>query len=135
MTAELEVRSRPPVPLMPGMEWWVDNPHRLAARVRTDRSVVELERYELAPGLHGSLVRRLRPRPPAWVRPVVISSGVALVGLSALMLLVGLVQSLVAALVLLWPLLAGVAGAWVLLRALLGHRATCAGLHCPGCRG
>lgn len=131
---ELEVR-RPPMPLMMDQEWWVDYPHRLAARVRGDRRVVELARYELAPGLHGSLVRRLKPRPPAWVRPVVVSSGVALMGLAALMLLVELAQSLVAALVMVWPLLAGVAGAWALFQAIRGHRAACTGLHCPGCRG
>lgn len=131
---ELEVR-RPPMPLLPGQEWWVDHPHRLAARVRSDRRVTELARYELAPGLHGSLVRRLRPRPPGWVRPVVLTSGGALAGLAALMLLVELVRSLVAALVLVWPLLAAGAAGWVILQAVRGHRPACTGLHCPGCRG
>lgn len=135
MGKELERIRQPAVPVPAGHEWWVDNPHRLAARVRRDRAVEEVARYDLAPGLHGSLVRRLRPRPPAWVRPAVLSSGGALVATALLALLVELVQSLVTALVALWPLLAGVAGAWVLFQAVRGHRATCTGLHCPGCRG
>lgn len=132
---ELEVRRRPPVVLREDQEWWVDYPHRLAARVRADQRVVELARYELAPGLHGSVVRRLKPRPPAWRSRALVGSGVALMATALLALVVELVQSLVAALVMVWPLLAALAGVWVLARLVTGHRATCGGLHCPGCRG
>lgn len=131
MMREVEVRSRPPVPLQPDWEWWVDYPHRLAARVRADQAVVELGRWELAPGLHGSVVRRLRPRPPGWRRPALISTGATLAGLTLAWMLWVLVQSLVAAVVLLWPL--GLA--YVGLRLVTGHRPACVGLHCPGCRG
>lgn len=124
------MRSRPPVPLRPGQEWWVSTPHDLAARVGRDRSVVELARYELRPGLHGSLVRRVRPRTPEWVRPAVTLSGVALILLAVLALLVEVVK----ALILVWPILAAFVLAWGWGRVATGHRPVCAGLHCSGCR-
>lgn len=136
MSTELDLRTRPPVALLPGMEWWVDNPHRLAARVRADRTVKELERWELAGGsLHGSVVRRLKPRPPAWRKPVLVGASLAAGALVVLRALYLLVESLVAAVVLLWPVLLVLAVVWVGLRLATGHRPACAGLHCPGCKG
>lgn len=130
MTRDVELRLRPPVRLKPGQEWWVSTPHDLAARIRRDRSVVELKRWELRPGLHGSLVRRVRPRTPEWVRPAAILSGLTLILLAGLMLLVEAIK----ALILIWPLLAAFALAWAWGRITTGHRPVCAGLHCSGCR-
>jgi hypothetical protein len=130
MSRELEIR-RPPVAVLDGQEWWVDYPHRLAARIKSDRSVMELGRWELAPGLHGSLVRRLRPRRPAWVLPAVYVGGASL----AVLILLELARLAVSALVLLWPILAVIALMYAGLRVVTGHRPVCAGLHCPGCRG
>jgi hypothetical protein len=130
MSRELELRRHPPVPLQEGWEWWVDYPHRLAARVRADRSVVELGRWELAPGLHGAVVRRLRPRRPEWHGQAVAVAGVSLMVLA----LLALAKLALDALVLIWPILMVLGVLYGGLRLTTGHRPVCVGLHCPGCR-
>jgi hypothetical protein len=109
-------------PLAPGEEWWTDTPHALAVRVRREEAqgrIVELARVELAPGVHGSLIHRLKPRPPAWRGPFLVVTGLALVGVAVTMV---------------WPFLLALGAGWVAWRLCAGHKPTCAGLHCPGCR-
>lgn len=121
------VRMPRGVTLAPGQEWWVASPHLLAARIRADRRVAEVARYELSPDLHGALVARVRPR-PTWRSKLALWALLGLLGAAA----VGLVAYV---LVTLWPLiLAALIATWVILRAVAGHTPTCAGLHCPGCR-
>lgn len=126
-------------PIIPaGHEWWTDNPHRLGARLRDDQArgrIAVVGRVELAPGLHGALVRRLKPRPSPVYRRTAIAGGVAAV-------LALVVTAVVAAVRALWEARTALAAALVclvlallFLRVATGHRPTCAGLHCPGCKG
>lgn len=125
------------VRLRPGQEWWEDEPHRLDYRVAVEqraRRVREVARYALANGRHGSIVARLK-RGPSRRRMVALWGSGAAVAVSAMAaatwwvavhleeILAALGMGAVAALLLA-----------ALTRALSGHRATCAGLHCPGCR-
>lgn len=83
-------------PLRPGQEWWTDTPHRLAQRIRVESGtgrVLLLGWVELAPGFHGALVRRLKPRPPAWRKPLLISVGLGLMLVSIVALVLSLAAS------------------------------------------
>jgi hypothetical protein len=128
------------VALRVGEEWWTDNPHRLAARLRSDRTVAEVRRYALAPGRHGAVVRRLKPRPPAWRSPALAIGGAGVIlGLFGISVWYVGVTYIWPALVEAVPVILGsavvTAIGWVMVRTVLGHRPTCVGLHCPGCRG
>jgi hypothetical protein len=131
------IRWRPPF-IPAGCEWWTDNPHRLSARLRTEERrgrVALVDRVELAPGLHGAMVRRLKPRPPAGRRRALAATAVTVV-LATGVYAVYAVAQLVAWLVDHAAVIAGcllLAGAALFLRP--NHRPTCAGLHCSGCKG
>jgi hypothetical protein len=141
MTTHLPARSRRALATLPrgvtlamGQEWWVDNRHALAGRLQSDRTVRELARYDLGYGLHGVLVERLRPR-PSRARRTAVWALVAFLGLSAIgMALWVLLEVFVPLLAALAPVLAVLAGIYCLIKILSGHRVTCPGLHCPGCR-
>jgi hypothetical protein len=123
--------------LRPGQEWWEDTPHRLAVRVSAEtraRRIREVARYSLQPGRHGSIVARLRPAPSRHrfvATAVTVGLGIAggmaaatwwvAVHLEDILTVAGFGAGVVL-------LLAG------LTRFLGGHRPTCAGMHCPGCR-
>lgn len=136
MTTNLPVRYGPgaAVKLRAGQEWWEDNPHRLAARLRTDRTVREVARYELSPRLHAAVVVRLKPRPSRARRVGLWALGtfVALTGAGIALwaLLKALAPFIAAAL----PAAFVCAGLYALVKILTGHRPGCVGLHCPGCR-
>ena len=125
------------VRLAPGQEWWEDTPHRLAARLRADARagrVREVARFELAPGRHGAVVVRLKPR-PGWGRVAASATAVGVgimggVAAATWWVAVHLEEILT---VLFAATLGGLLLA-ALTRFLGGHRPTCAGLHCPGCR-
>jgi Flp pilus assembly protein TadB len=133
--AQAAAQWRPNVPH--GHEWWTDSPHLLAARLNQAAARYEIaprpDRYELTPHLHGALVRRLRPRPPAWRKPVAVACAVLVVlagaGWAVAWLLAWLAgflakaAAVVAVLFLVW-LVRSVAG---------GH--PCRGIHCSGCKG
>lgn len=126
-------RWRPDVPA--GHEWWTDSPHRLAARLNQAAGRHEIapcrDRFELTPHLHGALVRRLRPRPPAWRKPVAVAA-------AALVVLGALVAGVVWLAVTVWSVLFQ-AGAtvfvlfviWLVLSWAAGH--PCRGIHCERC--
>jgi hypothetical protein len=123
------------VQLRPGQEWWEDNPHRLAARLRSDRTIQELARYQLTPRLYGAVVVRLKPRRSR-------AQSVALYGVWTLIALTAvgvggyfLLKALSALVAAAFPIVAVLAGLWGLTKILTGHRPTCVGLHCAGCRG
>jgi hypothetical protein len=128
-----------PIPnrLLPGQELWRDNPHRLAARITQAKrrgQVLELRRWELAPGLHVALVLRLKPR-PTWRTRAPLWALLGLLGLAAVTV-VG--RALAEALGFLGWL--AVPAVMLSLAAVIGvrsqaHSVTCVGLHCPGCRG
>lgn len=138
MTTQLPVKRMTALtyvpPLAAGQEWWVDNPHRLAARLRSDRTVQELARYELKPGTHAALVTRLRPR-PSRARQTAAWACLAFLGLSMVGVVVwALLKALVPLLAAAAPVVLVLAGLWCLVKILTGHRVTCPGLHCSGCR-
>jgi hypothetical protein len=119
-------------PLNPGEEWWTDTPHNLSARLsREERAgrIVRVGRVTIAPGVHGAVVRRIRPRRPEWQTRGLVVAGCSL----GFLLLLALIRLLLLPLVVATVLLAlGIL--WGGLRRITGHRATCAGLHCPGCQ-
>lgn len=136
---QLVRRHRPPASLRipAGHEWWADDARKLQKRIEREClrgavATVTPYRYELAPGVHGVVVRRLKPRPPRWRKPVLILSlvggAVAVAGTVAYLLAqVPMWMYGVAAGVVLLPLCAPV---------LFGHSLGCPGIgHCPGCRG
>jgi hypothetical protein len=133
-----QLRDRPPlVALRPGQEYWEDTPHLLAARIKRERDrgrVHEVMRWEVSRGRHAAIVMRLRPRPSRRRIMALWASGVgvamAAVGVATWWVAVHLIEVLSSILMIL--LVAG--GLAILTRVLSGHRATCAGLHCPGCR-
>jgi hypothetical protein len=124
--------------LRPGQEWWEDNPHRLSSRlgreVRAGR-VREVGRWAVAAGRHGAIVARLKPAPSRrriaalWAAGAAVAAGA--MAAATWWVAVHLEEILTA----LFALGVAVAGLALLTRVLSGHRATCAGLHCPGCRG
>lgn len=123
--------------LFQGQEWWEDSPHLLAARIRREVAagrIAESCRFQLPSGRHGAIINRLKPRPTRRrLMALWTSGGVAIgaaVGASTWWVAVHLEEVLTALLVL--GLAAG--GLMILTRALLGHRPTCVGIHCPGCR-
>lgn len=138
MTRELAVRLPRGVRLAPGQEWWEDNPFRLHARLRAEtraRRITEVARYEVSPGRHGAIVLRLKPRASRrriaalWCSGAAVAAG----GIAAATWWVAVhLEEILAVL----GMAAGaVAFLCILTRVLSGHRPTCAGLHCPGCRG
>ena len=136
MSTDLARLRTPPMRLQPGQEWWTDNRWQLLARLRadTDRGLIQpLALRELAPGFYGALVVRLKPRPPAWRKPLMIGAVVVLAaGLAvqvALWFAALTAYRLGFILAPLLPLLL-LAG-----RSASGHRVMCVGLHCPGCKG
>jgi hypothetical protein len=125
------------VTLAAGQEWWEDNPHRLADRIRRERHagrIREVARYAVLPGRHGAIVVRLRPGPSRrriaalWLPGAAIAGGAMAAG--TWWVAVHLEE--IAAALLTLALVAG--GLALLVRVLSGHRPTCTGLHCPGCR-
>lgn len=131
-------RWRPPT-IPAGCEWWTDTQHNLTARLNRDErrgQVARLgRRVELAPGWHGVMVRRLKPRPTRRRKLAVLAAAVAPLLAVAVYGLYAVAQLLS------W--LAGhaavIAGCLILAGAVLflrpNHRPTCAGLHCSGCKG
>lgn len=130
--ARLHATYRPR--LQPGQEWWTANPHMLSVRlrksVRTGRVQV-IRRVELAPGVHGVLVWRVKPEPRVETGQALVIAGCSLVVLAGL----ALAKLALDALVLLWPILLLIAVLYGGLRLTTGHRPACVGLHCPGCKG
>lgn len=119
-------------PLGPGQEWWTSTTHEMTVRLRDAQRRGEVQvvgRVELAPGVHGALVNRLRPRRPEWQGKALTLAGVSLVALAALMLVRLLILPLTVVAVVMV-----VTALWGGLRRLTGHRAACAGLHCSGCQ-
>jgi hypothetical protein len=110
------------------------SPHQVAARIRSDRRIREVARYELAPGRHLAIVERIKPE-PSRARRVALWALVAFIAVSAtgvaLWALLKALAPLVAAAA---PGIAVLVGLWCLIKILTGHRAACVGLHCPGCR-
>ena len=120
------------------LDWerWRENRHLLPARVRTAvkrGQVAQLSAItEFAPGMCEVYVRRLKPRPPRWRRPLILA-GVALATTGGVLwVLVLVLQTLLAALA---PAAVVLAVAWLIFRAIKGHAPGCKGLHCPGCKG
>lgn len=131
MKTDLVHLRTPPMRLEPGQEWWTDNRWQLLARMRADTNrglITPLAFRELAPGFYGALVVRLKPRPPAWRKPALIVGVLAAV--TGLVVQVALWVAAYAV-----PVLLVLALLWLIARSGTGHRVTCAGLHCPGCRG
>lgn len=129
----IRFRGNEPDPrtMPPGTEWWTDSPHLLTARLNTAVRRGEIVRlsplYWLNPGLRGVLVHRLKPRPPEWRKPAIVT-GVAVTALTVL----GVGTAV--AVQLLWAVRYQIGAAVLLLLAGLfcmpGVRR-----HCPGCRG
>jgi hypothetical protein len=120
-------------PLEADQEWWTDTPHALAARVRLERRrgrVIEVTRVELAPGMHGSIVQRIKSRPAAWRMPVLVATGLGFMTTAVVVLAVRLLASALQVI----PYVLGFALIFASFRVVMGHQPTCAGLHCPGCR-
>jgi hypothetical protein len=131
------VRWTPPR-IPEGHEWWTDHPHRLAARLAADKRrglIVEVSRWELDRRVHGALVRRLKPRPPAWRKPAAVAVSLTLIAASVLAALVLLAREVWQARETLLAAAAVAVFLLLVLRAASGHRPTCAGIHCSGCRG
>src|SRR5688500_8267422 len=122
------------VRLQRGQEWWEDNPHRLAARIRRETRagrIHEVARYRVQEGRHGAIIARLKPAASRrriaalWLSgAAVAASAVAAatwwVAVHLEEILTVIFAATVAALLL-----------GSLTRFLGGHRPTCAGLHCP----
>lgn len=111
--------------LRPDEEWWVAPRYQLIARLRTEerRGRIQLVQLrELAPGYYGALIVRLKPRRPRWHVVTAVPTVVLLVILAVKLII--------------WmtPVLLLIGAFWLLSRLMTGHRAICAGLHCPGCR-
>lgn len=116
-------------------ELWRENRHLLPMRLYKAEKRGEVRRIsvivEYLPGMAEVYVRRLKPRPPRWRRPLILT-GVA-VGAGGLVLWMAWVifQTLAVALA---PALVILAVVWIIFHVVSGHEPECKGLHCPGCR-
>lgn len=117
-------------------ELWRENRHLLPTRVWKAEKRGEIRALspivEYLPGMCEVYVRRLKPRPPRYRRPL-IAVGVALdaAALATLALHI-LFQALAVALA---PAVVVCAIAWIIFHLASDHGTGCKGLHCPGCRG
>jgi len=119
--------------LHPGQEWWTDYRYQLLARIRADarKGVIQpVELHEIAPGFYGALIVRLKPRPPAWRKPVLLLAA----GVPVLALLGALVFQAAQWVMAAWPVAILLGLIWAAVRHVTGHRAVCVGLHCSGCK-
>jgi hypothetical protein len=125
----------------------IDDPATVAAtvaRVRRSGRLVDMTLPRRVPDGRVLVVVTLRPPEPQpvrpvkrrrWVKPVVIASAVLTPMAVVVALLVELARTVWAARTAVGGVLLLVAALVVAARLLSGHRATCAGLHCGGCRG
>jgi hypothetical protein len=126
-----------------GLTWWEDHPARLRLRVSQAVSAGRVEvvlKQRRLPGtlnhlaVEGVVVRRLKDEPPRWRKPLLIAVAV-LAGLAVLLAaLYVLVSTMWAARAAVPAGLVAAAVAFLVSKGLAGHRTTCSGLHCPGCR-
>lgn len=125
-------------PLRVTLDWelWQENRHLLPARLRKavkKGEVVQLSPItEYLPGWCEVYVRRLKPRPPRWRKPLIVA-GVALTVAGVVLWVAYLMIQVLA--VALAPALLIVSLVWLIFHAVSGHDSGCKGWHCPGCRG
>lgn len=127
-----------------GLTWWEDFPSRLQRQVS---QATAAGRVEVVLGqrrlpvtrdhlpLAGVVVRRLKKDPPRWRKPVLISLAIAAVLVVLLIAVYAVAMAVWAERAILTTALVALALVAMALRVMLGHRPTCSGLHCPGCRG
>lgn len=130
----------------PGTVWWEDTKGNLAQRLRVGKERGEI--VLLAPPgpvalrrqgfpVYGALVRQLKPRPPRWRKPLIITGVILAVFAGLLWAIYAAIKAIFGLAAAVAPTLGGavvviilLAVAWSLLR---GH--PCSGIHCSGCKG
>jgi hypothetical protein len=124
-------------PLMVTLDWelWQENRHLLPARVRKAVKKGEVAQLspitEYLPGWCEVYVRRLRPRPSRWRKPLTVAGLALAVAGVALWVTYMIVQVLAVALA---PALVILALTSLAFHAASEHGSGCKGWHCPGCR-